>query len=281
MGAMRDVNGIGVGLRVDMAKRFLAEAPEEVRFVEVHPENYVRRGGLYRDNLDRARERVPVVTHGLTMCFGCPAPFEREYLEDVKGFLAEVDAPWHSDHLCFAGADGAFVHDLLPIPFTDESAATCAQRIREARDVIDRELAFENVSYYAPQSEDPLDEARFCVDVLERADCKMLLDVNNVFVNSRNLGFDPEEWIAMIPPERVVQIHVAGHLIRDDGLRIDTHGEAICDGVYALLEHTLRCLGPRPVLLERDNNIPALEEILAEVRALTEIYERAVGEEAA
>ncbi len=268
-------NGIGLGLRFDMARRFLDEQPD-VAFVEIHPENYLRRGGLYRELLDRTLQRYPVLTHGLTMCFGHSSPFDRDYLHDLKRFLREVRTPWHSDHLCFGGAGGVFAHDLLPIPFTEEALTTVVQRFTEARDALDVELAFENVSYYAAQSDDPLDEARFCVEVLERADAKIMLDVNNVFVNSRNFGFDPRAWIDLIPPQRVVQMHVAGHLVRADGLRIDTHGEPIPDGVYDLLEYTLRRVGPRPVLLERDNNIPTLEELLAEVRRLEAVYERAL-----
>ena len=268
-------NGIGLGLRFDMARRFLEERPD-VAFVEIHPENYVGRGGLYRELLDRALRSYPVATHGLTMCFGHTTPFERDFLRDLKQFLRDVRAPWHSDHLCFGGVGGVFAHDLLPLPFTEEALDTVVQRFTEARDALDLDLAFENVSYYAAQSDDPLDEARFCVEVLERTDGKIMLDVNNVFVNSQNFSFDPRAWIDLIPPERVVQMHVAGHLRRPDGLRIDTHGEPIPDGVYELLDYTLRRVGPRPVLLERDNNIPTLDELLGEVRRLQEVYDQAV-----
>ncbi|MEM9067639.1 MAG: DUF692 domain-containing protein [Myxococcota bacterium] len=269
-------NGIGLGLRVDMARQLLEEVPS-LAFVEVHPENYMERGGLYREFLHQAREHYPIVTHGLTMCFGQTEPHDRAFLDGLRDFLKEVGTPWHSDHLCFGGAAGVFAHDLLPIPFTEEARDIVVQRLTEARDRLDVELAFENVSYYAAQGDDPLDEARFCVEVLERADARIMLDVNNVFVNSQNFGFDPKAWIDMIPPERVVQMHVAGHLLRPDGLRIDTHGEPVPDGVYELLEYTLKRMGPKPVLLERDNNIPPLEELLAEVARLQEIYARAVA----
>lgn len=266
------LTGVGLGLRAAMAREFLARMPDEVAFLEVHPENYVGRGGLYRRNLDRARERYPMLTHGLTLGFGSSEPFDREFLREVRVFLDSVNAPWHSDHLCFGGAGDAFVHDLLPIPFTEESVKTAVQRITEMRDAIDRPVAFENLSYYVPLSKDPLDEARFCMEVAERADCAIMLDVNNVFVNSRNFGFDPTKWIDLVPVHRVVQMHVAGHLVRPDGLRIDTHGEPIPDGVYELLDYTLRRIGARPVLLERDNDIPSVDELLAEVRRLNAIY---------
>ncbi len=270
-----EIHGIGIGFRYAMAEELLQRLPPEVRWVEVHPENYMRRGGRYADLLSRAREHWPLVTHGLTMCFASSEPQDDEYMDDLSSFLRRVDTPWHSDHACFGSADGAYMHDLLPVPFTDEAAKTMVQRIVEARDAVDRPIAVENVSYYAPQAEDGLLEADFMLEVLERADAKLLLDVNNVFVNSVNFGFDPRRWIDRIPPERVVQMHVAGHFIRPDGLRIDTHGESICEGVYDLLEYTLKRMGKKPVLLERDNNIPPLDDLLTEVRRLSEIYERA------
>jgi uncharacterized protein (UPF0276 family) len=280
---MKTASGIGLGLRVDMAKRFLDEQPAAVGWVEVHPENYIGRGGLYRSYLERAMERYPVVTHGLSTCLGNTEPHDAEYLGMLRRFLGDVGTPWHSEHLCFGMGAGAALHDLLPLPFTEEAAATAAARLDEVRGGIDVELAFENVSYYAPQpsemgEESGLEEARFCVEVLERTDGKMLLDVNNVFVNSQNFGFDPKAFIDLIPPERVVQMHVAGHFVRDDGIRIDTHGTPVCEEVYELLDYTLRHVGPVPVLLERDNDIPSLEELLAEVERLNAIYESATAE---
>ena len=274
---MTPVNGIGLGLRAELGNEMLERKPEEIRWVEVHPENYVRRGGRFASLLARARGVWPVATHGLTMCFGAVEPFEREYMEPLRAFLHEVETPWHSDHMCFGGVDGVYAHDLLPVPFNESSLETMARRITEARDFLDREVAFENVSYYAESPLSETDEASFTVQLLERADCKMLLDVNNVYVNSKNHGFDPRAWIDRIPPERVVQIHVAGHFVRDDDLRIDTHAENVCDGVYELLEHTLRRMGPKPVLLERDGNFPKLDDLLLQVRRLAEIYERATN----
>lgn len=275
--------GIGLGFRVGMAERFLEEAPEVVGWVEVHPENYIGRGGRYRDYLKRAMERWPVVTHGLSTCLGDTDPSDAEYLAQLRSFLGDVGTPWHSEHLCFGSVGGAALHDLLPLPFTEEAATLAARRLDEVRSAIDVELAFENVSYYAPQptemgDESGLEEATFCAEVLERTDAKILLDVNNVYVNSQNFGFDPRAFIDRIPPERVIQMHVAGHFVRDDGLRIDTHGSSVCEDVYDLLEYTLRHVGPVPVLLERDNDIPPLEELIAEVERLDAIYQRATAE---
>jgi len=260
---------------MDLAAELLERAPDAVQWLELHPENYIRRGGRYRSRLAKARERWPLVTHGLTMSFGCPRPHEREYMDELRDFVREVGTPWHSDHACFGGAHGAFVHDLLPVPFTDEAVSTMVARVREAQDQLDVDVAVENVSYYAAQAEDPLLEIDFLVEVLERANAKLMLDVNNVYVNSKNFGFDPKRWIDKVPTERVVQMHVAGHFVRQDGLRIDTHGEAICDDVYELLDYTLRRVGPVPVLLERDNNIPPLDVVLAEVEQLRAIYDAA------
>ena len=267
--------GIGIGFRMDLAEELFERAPDAVQWLELHPENYIRRGGRYRSRLAKARERWPLVTHGLTMSFGCPRPHEREYMDELRDFVREVGTPWHSDHACFGGAHGAFVHDLLPVPFTDEAVSTMVARVREAQDQLDVDVAVENVSYYAAQAEDPLLEIDFLVEVLERANAKLMLDVNNVYVNSKNFGFDPKRWIDKVPTERVVQMHVAGHFVRQDGLRIDTHGEAICDDVYELLDYTLRRVGPVPVLLERDNNIPPLDVVLAEVEQLRAIYDAA------
>lgn len=272
------IHGIGLGLRHDLAKALIERRPGSVEWIEIHPENYLDRGGRYQRNLELARAQWPVVTHGLSACLGALEPVEGAYLESLRTFLADLEVPWHSEHMCVGSAGDRFFHDLLPLPFTEEAAALAASRLIEVRDAIDKPLAFENVSYYAPQDADGLAEAHFLVEVLERADAKLLLDVNNVFVNSQNFGFDPKKLIDLIPADRVVQIHVAGHFVRPDGLRIDTHGEPLPADVYELLDYTLRKVGPIPVLLERDNNIPPLDELLSEIDRLREIYRSAAGD---
>ena len=275
----RAVTGIGLGLRYDLATELLDRQPTTVSWLEIHPENYVNRGGRYQEILDLARRDWPIVTHGLSTCLGAPEPFDASYLRELRGFLSDLEIPWHSEHLCLGGVDDRFFHDLLPLPFTEEAAQIASQRLIEVRDAIELPLALENASYYAPQCEDGLTEADFVVDVLERADATLLLDVNNIYVNSRNFDFDPKAYIDKIPADRVVQIHVAGHFVREDGLRIDTHGEPVRDEVYQLLDYTLRKVGPVPVLLERDNNVPPLDELLAEVDELWAIYRRATEDE--
>jgi uncharacterized protein (UPF0276 family) len=273
----RRIEGIGIGFRQVMAARTLECAVPEIRWLELHPENYVLRGGRFRHLLDQARERFPLVTHGLTMGFGAVEPAEDAYVRPLRAFLHEIGAPWHSEHLCFSGADGVMMHDLFAVPFTREGVTTCVARIREARDRLELPIALENISYYADTGPREMAEVDFLVEVLEGADAKLLLDVNNVYVNSKNHGFDPRSYIDRMPAARVVQIHVAGHTVRDDGLVIDTHGAAVRDEVYDLLEYTLRRVGRVPVLLERDQNFPAFEELVAEVQRLDAIYRRATG----
>jgi uncharacterized protein (UPF0276 family) len=173
------------------------------------------------------------------------------------------------------------LHDLLPLPFTREAVGNSVARIREARDRLEIPIALENISYYADAGAGEMPEQEFLLEVLDRADCKLLLDVNNVWVNGHNHGFDPRAYIDRLPLERVVQIHVAGHMVRSDDLIIDTHGEAVRDEVFDLLEYTLQRSGAVPVLLERDQNFPPFEELVAEVKRLDAIYRRATGEAAA
>jgi uncharacterized protein (UPF0276 family) len=272
--------GIGLGLRQAIAEPLFGldeDALPELRFVELHPENYVRRGGRFARMLARARERWPILTHGLTLGFGEVEPAEPGYVAQLKHFLTDVRAPWHSEHLCVSSADGVMLHDLLPLPFRADAVDTAVARIRELRDALELPVAIENISYYAHPGRAELEEADFLLEVLERADAKLLLDVNNVYVNSRNHRFDAAQFLDRMPAERVVQIHVAGHSQRDDGLIIDTHGAAVRDEVYALLEHALRRVGPVPVLLERDQSFPAFDELIGEVKRLDALYRRALG----
>lgn len=267
------LKGVGLGFRIAIAEEILERLPSEIDFLEIHPENYMRRGGRFPHLLEKAREHYPVGTHGLTMCFGSPDPFDAEYLGDLQRFLNDLEIATHSDHLCFGGAHGVFLHDLLPLPFTEEAAALVSRRIDEASTALGRAVAFENVSYYSPQDEDGLAEAEFLAEVAKRTGARLLLDINNIFVNSQNFGFDPVEFLKRVPSERVFQYHIAGHAVREGGLRIDTHGEPIASEVYELLAEALRIVGVRPILLERDNDLPPLDELLAEVRVIRGILD--------
>ncbi|MFI5308516.1 MAG: DUF692 family multinuclear iron-containing protein [Polyangiales bacterium] len=269
------VEGIGIGFRYAMARGTLESDVPEIRWLEIHPENYVQRGGRFRQALESAAERWPIVTHGLTLGFGAVEPAEDAYVEPLRSFLHGLGVPWHSEHLCFSGSDGVMVHDLLPLPFSREAVRTAIARIRELRDRLELDVAIENISYYTSAGPSEMAEVDFLLEVLEGADAKLLLDVNNVFVNSKNHGFDPRAYIDRMPAPRVVQLHIAGHFVRDDSLIIDTHGEPVRDEVYDLLDHTLRRVGRVPVLLERDQNFPPFAELVAEVKRLDAIYQRA------
>jgi uncharacterized protein len=269
--------GVGIGLRWELAEELFREPPEIVRWLEIHPENYIGRAGFFEAHLEQARSIRPVVTHGLTLCLGSPDPFEREYVGQLKGLLRTLGSRWHSEHLCWGGVEGAYLHDLLPLPQTTAAAKMAAARIHELRDALEVDVALENVSTYGHPGARQLDEIDFVLDVLDRSGAKMLLDVNNVWVNANNHGIDARAYIDRIPRDRVVQIHVAGHFVRPDGLIIDTHAEPVTDGVKDLLAHALTRLGPVPVLLERDGNYPPFADLMTEVRSLSDIYDRSVG----
>jgi uncharacterized protein len=270
--------GVGLGFRYELASEMLEggdRTSDPVRWVEIHPENYIGRGGLFARHLEQILDRWPVLTHGLTSCVGQAEPFDRGYLRQLRALVQRTGGAFHSEHLCFGGAvtpgGPVFAHDLLPLPFTEEAIATAVERIRELRGTLEIDIAVENTSYYAhPGGRSGMREIDFLLEVLERADCKLLLDVNNVFVNSVNHGFDPRAFLSAIPRERVVQLHVAGHFVRADGVIIDTHAEPVRAEVLALTAEVMRELPEVPVLLERDGNHPKLSELHAEVRALQE-----------
>jgi uncharacterized protein (UPF0276 family) len=275
--------GIGLGLRLPIAAPlFDGSAPAALRWLEIHPENYLSRGGRHASLLTQARARYPLLTHGLTMGFGALAPFDASYLSSLRALLHDLAVPWHSDHLCFAQVDEVYLHDLLPLPLHEEAIGVAVQRVREAQDALGVPIALEPISWYARPPDSPLDEAEFIAEILARADAKLLLDVNNVYVNAMNHGFDARGFLDKLPLERVVQLHIAGHHVRSDGQRIDTHAAAISEPVYELFDYTMRKLArPLPVLLERDDDFPPFAELAQEIERLDAIYQRALRERAA
>lgn len=267
------LTGIGLGLRQPIARALFESAPDALRWLEIHPENYLARGGRYARMLAAASERWPLLTHGLTMGFGSERPFEAGPLRALAELVTALECPWHSDHLCIAAVDGVYLHDLLPLPRSAPTLEVATARIREARAALGVPIAVEPISYYAHPPGSDRDEASFLAELLERADARLLLDVNNVYVNAMNFGFDPRAFIDRLPLARVVQLHVAGHAVRADGLRIDTHAAPICEEVYALFGYAMRKLArPLPVLLERDDDFPPFAELAAEVTRLDAIY---------
>jgi hypothetical protein len=265
------LRGVGLGLRWALAEDIIERPPPELAFLEVAPENYMRRGGLFPASLEACAQRWPIVTHGLTMSLGGLDPISSDYLATLASFARRVSTPWHSDHLCFTVAGGTVTHELLPLPFTREAAEHVAVRVMRAQDALGVPMAVENISYYAHPGAPEMDEADFAAAVVARAGCSLLLDVNNVYVNAKNHGFDARAMIAKMPLERVVQIHVAGHDTSDPALILDTHAEAVESEVYDLLAFTLQRTGSVPIVLERDDNFPPWEELCAEVARLDAI----------
>lgn len=253
----------GLGLRRSMLPQFAEAVPEALDFVEVAPENWIGIGGRLGKQFRAVTEGTPLYLHGLSLSIGGPAPLDRNLVKAIRGFIAEHQAVAYSEHLSYT-SDGGQLYDLLPLPLTEEAVRHTAARVREVQDILGQRMALENVSYYLTQKRD-LGEAEFVKAVLEEADCDLLLDVNNVYVNSVNHGDAPMDFIRAMPPERVRYLHVAGHHREADGVIVDTHGADVIDPVWALLGETYALLGPRPTLLERDFNIPPMETLLAEV----------------
>lgn len=278
---------MGLGLRWSFLDDVLAsvrgEAPPlPIDFFEVCPENYMRRGGYVPAALSEVRATFPLLSHGLTLSIGGLEPIDDAYASELRAFLTSIDAPFHSDHLCFGGASGRLVHDLLPLPFIDEAVAHVAQRASEVRSRVERALAIENISYYVRPGAADMSEGAFLCAVLEEADLGLLLDVNNVYVNAQNFGFDAGDFIDALPHHRVVQIHVAGHEFKPEhGRIIDTHGAQASAPVLELLERALVRTGPVPVVLERDSHIPGLPALLDELALIRAAYDRAIARRAA
>jgi uncharacterized protein (UPF0276 family) len=255
--------GAGVGLRFEHVERVLAETPD-VEWFEVVSENYMNRGGLVRRHIQAVAERRPIVVHGVSLNIGSTDPLDRDYLRRLRTFADEVRSPWASDHLCFTGVDGVAMNDLLPLPRTEEAAKHVAARVRQVQDALERPFLVENVSSYLdPSPPGSMDEAEFATAVCDLADCGMLLDVNNVHVNSVNFGFDAWDMISRMPLSRVVQMHLAGPEPKGR-LLLDTHGSPVRDEVWALTRKVLPRIGPTSALIEWDNNMPPLERLLEE-----------------
>ena len=257
------VHGAGLGLRRTLLGPLADHGPGPVDFFEIAPENWIGVGGHYGRALRAFTERHPFVTHGLSLSLGGPAPLDETFLYRLKRFLDEHRIRACTEHLSYCSDDG-HLYDLLPIPFTAEAVAHVAARIRRTQDILERRIAVENVSYYAAPSQE-LSEIEFLNAVLEEADCDLLLDVNNVYVNSVNHGYDAGDFLARIPGERIVYLHIAGHYDEAEDLLVDTHGADVIDPVWDLLDRTYARFGVIPTLLERDFNIPPLPELLGEV----------------
>ena len=262
------VSGAGLGLRRELLAPLAAQVadPAGIGFMEVAPENWLQIGGRLGRQFRAYTERFPFVCHGLSLSIGSPAPLDVAFVKRVKTFLDAHGIADYSEHLTWTGDEGQ-LYDLLPIPFTSEAVHHVATRVRQAQDILERRIALENASYYAPLATE-LDEAQFITAVLEEADCDLLLDVNNVYVNSVNHGYDADAFLDRLPLNRVRYLHMAGHYQETPTLLVDTHGADVIAPVWDLLASTYARLGPVPTLLERDFNLPPLPRLFDELAAI-------------
>ena len=266
------VQGTGLGLRRSLLQPLQDSPPERVDFLELAPENWIGVGGTLGRQLRYFTERYPFVVHGLSLSIGSPAALDEDFVLRVRDFLDEHQIRFYTEHLSYC-SDGGHLYDLMPIPFTDDAVHYVARRIRRVQELLERRIAMENVSYYATPSAE-MTELEFINAVLNEADCDLLLDVNNIYVNSINHGYDPEEFLKQLPGDRVVYFHVAGHYVEAEDLRVDTHGSDVCDPVWGLLDKAYEHFGVVPTLLERDFNIPPLQELLKEVDVVADFQKK-------
>jgi len=269
------VHGAGLGLRRALLGPLADQPGEGISFLEVAPENWMGIGGALGRRFRSFTERYPFVCHGLSLSLGGPDPLDEDFLRQLRRFFAEHGIQAYSEHLSYC-TDGGHLYDLMPIPFTQEAVTHVAARIRRAQEILGRRIAVENVSYYAAPGQE-MAEIEFVNAVLAEADCELLLDVNNVYVNSVNHGYDAAAFIDALPGERIAYVHVAGHWREDEDLIIDTHGAAVVDPVWRLLEHVYERFGVLPTLLERDFNLPPLAELLEEVRIINALQHKWEG----
>ena len=263
------VQGVGLGLRRGMFARLAEHAADvdaAVDFMEVAPENWIGVGGRFGRQFRAYAERFPLVCHGLSLSLGSPSPLDIDLLRNIKAFLDEFDVRCYTEHLSYC-SDHGHLYDLMPIPFTADAVEYVAGRIRRTQEMLERRIAVEHVSYYAAPGQE-MDELAFIKAVVDQADCDLLLDVNNIYVNSINFGYDPDEFLDGLPGERAVYVHIAGHGVRGDDLRIDTHGADVIEPVWALLERAYAKFGVMPTLLERDFNFPPVPALLSEIRRI-------------
>jgi hypothetical protein len=254
----------GLGLRRPLLAAMRAASAGAFDFLEVAPENWIGVGGALGEGFADIAARHPVVCHGLSLSVGGPAPLDETFLLKLRRFMETHRCPLYSEHLSACGDSRGHLYDLLPLPFTEAAVHHVAARIRRVQDVLGQRIAIENISYYAAPFRE-MAEIDFLNAVLAEADCLLLLDVNNIVVNATNHRYDPQAFLAAVPGERIAYLHVAGHYDEAEDLKIDTHGAAIRDPVWALLEDTYRRFGPRPTLLERDFNLPPFEDLLDEL----------------
>jgi uncharacterized protein (UPF0276 family) len=273
---MSSLQGFGLGLRTEHYAAFESEPQTRVDWLEILSENYMVPGGAPLWHLDRIRRDFPMVMHGVSLNIGGTEPLNFDYLSDLKALVQRVQPDWVSDHLCWTGTQGVNMHDLLPLPYKQETLRHVCERIQRVQDFLGRRLVIENPSTYVAFAADQMTEWEFVGEMLRSADCELLLDVNNVYVSSVNHGFDPHRYIDALPATRVRQIHLAGHEVHD-GYLIDTHDHPVCEAVWNLYGYTMQRCGSVPTMIERDDNIPALEELLDELDHARQVHKSALA----
>jgi uncharacterized protein (UPF0276 family) len=263
---MTKIQGFGLGLRVEHYAAFEAGVDAAVRpdWLEIISENYMVPGGKPLWHLERIRADYPLVMHGVSMSIGSTTPLDLDYLRDLKALADRLQPGWVSDHICWTGVDHRNLHDLLPMPYTAASLDHLTPRVQQVQELLQRPLVLENVSSYVRFAADEMSEAEFVAELLRRTGAGLLLDVNNIYVSSRNHGFDPLEYLDCLPAAQIRQIHLAGHEDRGD-IVIDTHDHPVRDEVWQLYAEALRRFGAVPTMIERDDHIPPLPELLAEL----------------
>ncbi|MEO2280851.1 HvfB family MNIO-type RiPP peptide maturase [Pseudoalteromonas pernae] len=260
---------VGLGLRREMLSDMLQHIPEQVGFMEVAPENWLPFGGKLEKQFKMLTERHPFVCHGLSLSIGSPDPLDIDFIKQLKVFFDEHNIRMYSEHLSYCSADG-HMYDLMPIPFTEESVKYVSERIRQVQDILERPLIVENVSYYGAPGQQ-MSELEFTKSVLQEADCQLLLDVNNIYVNSVNHRYDADAFLRALPSERIAYMHIAGHYNEAEDLIVDTHGADVIDPVWALLTKAYEYHGVQPTLLERDFNIPPMSDLVKELDIIHQI----------
>lgn len=263
--------GVGLGLRRQIFEDILKHK-KEIDWLEIAPENYIFRGGEPLQKLLICKKYFPIIPHGLNLSIGGTDPFDKTFLKEIKNFFNLIHPPWFSDHLCFNYVEKTYIHDLIPLPYNKKVVKNVVNRIKKLQDYFELPFLVENPSYYMVLDKE-MKEEDFISEIIEKADCGLLLDINNVYVNSKNHKYDPIKFLENIPLERTVQVHIAGHLNKGK-IIIDTHGENIINDVYNLLRELLKRCSPKAILLERDYNFPPFNSLIKEIRQIRKISEQ-------
>ena len=268
---------VGLGLRREMLDELLEHVPKQIDFLEVAPENWLKLGGRFKKQFKTLTDANNFVCHGLSLSIGSPEPLDIEFIKSLKVFFDQHNIKMFSEHLSYCSGQG-HMYDLMPIPFTKEAIAHVVPRIKHVQDILERPIAMENVSYYGAPGQE-LSELEFTTEILEQADCKLLLDVNNIYVNSINHGYDANTFLAGLPTKRIAYGHVAGHYNEANDLIVDTHGADVIDPVWELLDKAYKVHGVFPTLLERDFNIPEINVLTKELDIIIQLQQKYLNPE--